>query len=106
MFALLGCGNGRPFGKGGGLSSVLNAVRFLALIAVQIVSAMTAGDFRSIGADEAILSVADQIRSACAAKRIDDDLSVFGSEILKKSTLLRFFFLRLGNEDGLFRIGI
>ena len=59
-----------------------------------------------IGTDQTILSVTDQIASSRFAKRGDDDLSVFGSEILEKRSLLRFFFFCFGDEDRFFRIGI
>ena len=61
---------------------------------------------RRVGADQTIFSVADQITSAGFTKSGDDDRSVLGSEVLKESPLLCFFFLCFGYEDRLFRIWI
>ena len=64
-------------------------------------------DFRGgVGADQTVFSVADQVASARFTKRGDDDLSVFGAEILEKSSLLRFFFFRFGDENRFFRVGV
>ena len=59
-----------------------------------------------LGADQAIFSVSDQIASAGFPECGDDGLSVFGSEILEKCSLLGFFLFGFRNEDWFFRIRI
>jgi hypothetical protein len=42
-----------------------------------------------VGTDQTVFSVADQVASARFTKRGDDDLSVFGAEILEKSSSMQ-----------------
>ena len=78
---------------------VLNIVQLVSFLsAIQILL--------RVGTDEAVLTVTDEIGSACASECVDDDLAIFGTEILKQRALLSLFFLGLGNKNGLFRVGI
>ena len=61
---------------------------------------------RGVGADQAIFTVTDQIASAGFTECRHDNLSVFGTEILEKSTLFGFFFSCFRYENGFFRIRI
>ena len=91
--------NACSFGKRGCLLLALNIVQSVsALSIVQM--------FLRVGTDQTIFAVTDKVGSACATERVDDDLSVFGAEILKQGALLSLFFLGLGNENGLFRVGV
>ena len=105
-FRLLGGGNARSFGKILRFLSVLNVIHLLVGCATLILSLIIVQTARSVRSDQAVFTVTDEIRSACAAKRVDNGLSVFGAEILKERTLFRFFFLCFGNEYGFFRVGI
>ena len=106
VFVLFCRGNACSLGKILRFLVVLNDVHLLIVgvtCAFALISVQTA---RRIRTDQAIFAKTDEVASACATKRIDDDLSVFGTEILEECALFRFFFLRFGDENGLFRVGI